>query len=374
MSGFAVRGWCPDAWRPMAAGDGLLVRVKPRLGRLTRAELALLADASARFGNGLVDLTNRANLQLRGVSDAGWPALLDLLTAHALVDPDRTRERRRTLIVAPDWEQGDDTHRIATDLLARIDALPALPGKTGFVIDAGPAPLLRDAPGDFRIERGEAGGLILRAEGRGTGMPLAPGDEAAALARLARWFVDSGGVAAGRMARHTAPLPDWALGTEPPAAPRTAILPGAHPMGSAVGAPFGQMTADSLAVLAGQPIAAVRVTPWRVLLAEGPLAADPRFLADPADPLLRTDACAGAPACPQASVETRSLARALAPQVDGRLHVSGCAKGCARALPADVTVTGRNGLLDLAFDATAGAPPDHVGLEPAALLALLGKS
>ena len=33
MSG-VVRGWCPNAWRPMAAGDGLLVRVRPRLGRL----------------------------------------------------------------------------------------------------------------------------------------------------------------------------------------------------------------------------------------------------------------------------------------------------------------------------------------------------
>ena len=30
-----IRGWCPTAWRPMAAGDGLLVRVRPKLGRLT---------------------------------------------------------------------------------------------------------------------------------------------------------------------------------------------------------------------------------------------------------------------------------------------------------------------------------------------------
>lgn len=30
MSGFVVKGWCPDAWRPMATGDGLLMRIKPR--------------------------------------------------------------------------------------------------------------------------------------------------------------------------------------------------------------------------------------------------------------------------------------------------------------------------------------------------------
>ena len=41
----AVRGWCPDAWRPMAAGDGLIVRVKPRLGRLSADDMAALGAA-----------------------------------------------------------------------------------------------------------------------------------------------------------------------------------------------------------------------------------------------------------------------------------------------------------------------------------------
>jgi precorrin-3B synthase len=88
--------------------------------------------------------------------------------------------------------------------------------------------------------------------------------------------------------------------------------------------------------------------------------------------MLRTDACVGDPACPQAQAETRALARRLAPLVSGRLHVSGCAKGCARAAPAEVTVTGRAGRYDLAFDARADAPPRHAALSAAALLALFG--
>ncbi len=56
----------------------------------------------------------------------------------------------------------------------------------------------------------------------------------------------------------------------------------------------------------------------------------------------RVIACTGAPGCLQASVETRALARALAPHVPGgMLHVSGCAKGCAHpgAAPLMVTAT-----------------------------------
>ncbi|WP_333572000.1 cobalamin biosynthesis protein CobG [Sphingomonas sp.] len=372
MSGFAVRGWCPNAWRPMAAGDGLLVRVKPRLARLTCLQLRGLCEASLAHGNGLIDLTNRGNLQLRGVSDATWPLLIERLIALGLVDADPDMEQRRTLLVTPDWREGDDTHRIASDLLALLHALPELPGKMGFAIDAGPAPLLAEAPGDFRIERSGDGALILRLEGRPAGTPLRFGDEADALVRLAHWFVESGGVASGRAARHAAPLPEWAPAQSPPATAAIPLRPGPHPLGAALGVAFGQLDARQFLGGGTDDLRAVRVTPWRVLLIEGAAPVDPALITDPEDPLLRTDACVGAPACPQASVETRTLAARLAPRVAGRLHVSGCAKGCGRARTADVVVTGRDGLLDLAFNARAGAAPVHAGRSPDALLSLFG--
>lgn len=372
MSGFAVRGWCPDAWRPMAAADGLLVRVKPRLGRLTRAQLAGLGEAAATHGNGLIDLTSRANLQLRGVSEARWPLLVERLIALDLVDADPAAEARRTLLVAPDWQRGDDTHRIASDLLARLGELPALPGKIGFVIDAGPAPLLAEAPGDFRIERGREGGLILRAEGREAGAPVESGREAEALVALAHWFVASDGVASGRVRRHAAPLPAFAVGACLPAASAPPIPPGRHPLGGAVGLAFGQIDGACIARLLGSSLTAVRLTPWRLLLTEDALPVGPDLITERPHPMLRTDACVGAAGCPQGQVETRALARRLAPLVSGRLHVSGCAKGCARARPSEVTVTGRAGRYDLAFDARADASPLHAGLTADALLSLFG--
>lgn len=365
MSG-RVRGWCPDAWHPMAAGDGLLLRLRPPLAHLTPDQLRTIADVASLYGNGQIDLTSRAALQLRGLRERDGPDARDRLVAAGLVDADPRREAR-VVLVAPAWRPGDDTHRLAIGLRDRLDALPALPGKVGIAIDAGDAAVLHDTSADFRIERGESGGLILRADGRPHGAPLAPGAELDALVALARWFAASGGAAAGRMARHHAPLPDWAAGREAPARATLAVVQGAHPLGTIIGTAFGRVDADRLLRLPG--LRGVRLTPWRALLLVGVAPDDARALFhDPA--LLRVDACVGAPACPQASVATCALAARLAPHVAGRLHVSGCAKGCARAAPADVVLTGRDGRFDLAHHARAGAPPHRAALSADDLPAL----
>ncbi len=371
-----TRGWCPDAWHPMMAGDGLLVRVKPHLGRMSAARAIALGEAALTYGSGLIDLTRRANFQLRGVSDAHWPALLEHLCAIGLVEGDGERESRRNILVAPGWQAGDDTVRIAGELRDRLAEFPKLPGKVGFVIDAGKAPMLAREPGDFRIERSLDGPLMMRAEGRGEGVKLAIGGEVDALLALARWFVEGGGVEARRMARHAAPLPDWACDGSRPALPQPPIAPGQRLDGIACGLPFGRIEARTLLDLMHSPgVTGVRLTPWRIFLIEGASSLDvPGLVTDPEDTLLRADACPGAPACPQASVETRDLARRIAPLVPGRLHVSGCAKGCATPLPADVTVTGRGGRYDLAFGARADAQPLYQGLDSAEILARLGAS
>jgi precorrin-3B synthase len=365
-----IKGWCPDAWHPMAAGDGLLVRVRPMMGRIDGAQLAGLCEAATAYGSGLIDLTSRANLQIRGVSEQGWRHLVARLVELNLVHVDPVMEARRALLVAPDWEAGDDTACIAAEWADRLEELPDLPSKIGFAIDAGASPILTGKAGDFRIEPGAQGGLILRAAGRPTGVAVTRSEAVDGLLALANWFVASGGRDAGRMVRHKAALPDWALGEVAAATPVLPLRPGRHALGFLYGVPFGQIDAAILAELAPH---AIRLTPWRMLIAEG---AEGRaidgLLHDPADPLLRVDACPGQPSCPQASVETRALARQIAPYVTGRLHISGCAKGCARSAPAALCLTGREGRYDLAYHAKAGAPPQRGGLDRAALFDLLG--
>lgn len=81
MTAPVIRGWCPGALRPMESGDGLVVRVRPPGGRLTAAQGRALAAAARIHGNGLIDLTARASLQLRGASAAGHAALVAELRA-----------------------------------------------------------------------------------------------------------------------------------------------------------------------------------------------------------------------------------------------------------------------------------------------------
>jgi len=373
---FEVKGWCPGALRPMLSGDGYVVRVRPRLAELSAAQALGLCAAAEEYGAGLIDLTNRANLQVRGVQPAALADLLAALTDLSLVDADVATETRRNILTAPTWADGGDTHRLTGELLARLEALPDLPPKMGFAIDAGPGPMLRDTPADFRIERGSHRGLILRPEGYPLGIPLLPGAEIDMLIRLCNWFVASGGAAAGRMARHHAPLPAWAEPSLAPATRRPPLRPGTHALGAIHGAAFGQIQAGDLAAaILDSKASAIRVTPWRVLLlldaTPGPRTG---LLWDADAPELRADACPGAPFCPQSSVETRALALALAPHVQGRLHVSGCAKGCARPGPADVVITGENGAYGVALNARAGDSLTHHGLSAEQVRAHFGAS
>lgn len=373
MTGPVVHGWCPGALRPMMSGDGLVVRVRAPLGRLTQEQAAGLADLAAAHGNGLIDVSARSNVQIRGVSPESHPALIDGLTALGLIDRDVAAETRRNLVIQPFWSEGDLTHLAAqslTDLLARPNA-PDLPGKFGFAVDCGPAPLLRNISADIRIER-TATGLIVRADGATTGQPVAaPQDAAAAAIALARWFLDTGGAPAGRgrMARHLAggvSLPDRfrhapaVAGAAPPA-------PGTTPTGQLVALEFGQITAPTLAALAG--LAPIRVTPWRMLLLEGVTTAPnlPGLIQDATDPRLRIDVCTGAPGCPQALSPTRDLARALAGHLpEGqRLHISGCAKGCAHPGPVALTLTATGpDRFNLIRDGRTDAMPEATGLNP----------
>lgn len=370
-----IKGWCPGALRPMMSGDGLVVRVRPRGGRLTQEQAHGIADLSLRFGNGLIDLSARANVQLRGVTPDSHSPLIDGLRALGLIDASTEAEARRNVVVTPFWLPHDGTAGIVTSLTDALAAAtaPQTPGKFGYAVDCGAAPVLRDTSADIRIERDEQGGLIVCADGAPYGAPVTADTAAETALALARWFLSSGGApnGRGRMAAHLARggrLPDAFTRAKAQVNSIPAPAPGLLPQGMLVGFEFGQMQAKTLSVLAES--GPLRITPWRMILIEDVVAvpgvSDLITRAD--DPRRRMVACTGAPGCPQALAPTRSLARQLAPLIPpGRsLHISGCAKGCAHPGPAPFTLVGRpGGLFDLIRGGTAADPPLRTGLAPA---------
>ena len=423
MTAWEIKGWCPGALRPMPSGDGLVVRIRPPMGRLTPPQAQAIAEAAQTHGNGVIDLSTRANLQLRGVTEASHPPLIANFRAHGLIDPDIGTETLRNLIIAPfrstpptnltspptpalphKGERGaprpdhspnlhlnalpsppwtadgggqhpaEDIETLARTLTAALATLPRLPAKFGFALDTGPRPVLTSASADIRVERAANGRLILRPDGHPLGKLV--NDLALDALALTTWFIAAGGVTNGR-GRMAALI---AKGAVPPGcdtAPARSLpqpAPGPHPEGWLVALALGQMQAKTLAFLAalGHEI---RPTPWRMLLVVGAtgLPAFPGLITDPADPILRVTACTGAPGCPQALAETRTLARGLAghlPNGQG-LHVSGCAKGCAHPGPSDMTLVATAGGFDLVRGGTAQDTPLHRGLSPAAIPDLL---
>ena len=365
-----VQGWCPGALRPMLSGDGWVVRVRAHGGRLTPQQAAGVAELSAQYGNGLLDLSARANLQIRGVSETAHPDLISGLRALGLIDTDIATETGRNILTTPFY-----AGNLLPDMVAQLEtALAAarlpLPGKFGYALDIGPKPVLRDASADIRVEQAD-GALIVRADGMTTGAAVTSDSFAGTVIALAEWFLAQGGVTNGR-GRMAALI---AKGTPTPkgfdAVPMSAetapvAAPGLTDHGALIGLEFGQIAAETLDQLAA--LGPLRLTPWRMILIEGlaTLPALPGLISDPSDPRRRVTACTGAPGCLQALRPTRDLAHVLAPLIPAgqMLHVSGCAKGCAHPGPAPLTLTATAQGFDLIRNGTAADAPALTGLAP----------
>ncbi|MBX9946498.1 MAG: precorrin-3B synthase, partial [Reyranella sp.] len=147
---------------------------------------------------------------------------------------------------------------------------------------------------------------------------------------------------------------------------------GAGRVAVGIAAAFGRLEAPQLRRLvaaAGQAGATdIRLSPWRsVYVAVRDAGAAQRLvetartiglIVEADDPVLRIDACPGAPACLSSSVDTRRTARRFAALgLDGSLHVSGCAKGCARSGPADLVLVGDRGRYNVIRNGTARDTP-----------------
>ncbi|MBB3993096.1 precorrin-3B synthase [Sulfitobacter undariae] len=365
-----VKGWCPGAYKPMMSVDGLVVRIRPRMARIEAEQATGLCEVALQYGSGHIDLTNRANLQIRGVAEADHEVVVARLGALGLLDADPEMEGRRNILVTPFWEGGDLAETLGLELLERLAELPRLPAKIGFAIDcADTGPLLTQDPADIRLEQG-ADGLILRAEDCPAGRAVTPETAIPALIEMAQWLADHITPDARRMSAVVAnsPLPEEWTAVKA-SAPATRPVLGLSPFGALVAAPFGQIDAQALLACFATGVKGLRLTPWRALLLEGgQMPSGPAFIANPADPLLRVDACVGAPHCASAHAQTRILARQLAPLSKGRLHVSGCAKGCARSGTADVVLIAQGDTFSLVKDGRVSDTPVKTGLRPTDLL------
>jgi len=133
---------CPGALRLHAAADGPLARVRLPGGMLTGSQLAVLGELARRWGDGCLELTSRANVQLRALREADPEALAARLGAAGLL-PSPAHELVRNIAAPP--LAGAAVRALVHDLdraLCADPALAALPGRFLFAI--GEVPLAAD--------------------------------------------------------------------------------------------------------------------------------------------------------------------------------------------------------------------------------------
>ncbi|MCX8502423.1 MAG: precorrin-3B synthase [Beijerinckiaceae bacterium] len=404
-----VKGWCPGALRPMESGDGLLVRIRITGGILKAEHAHVIAKSAMQYGNGLIDLSGRANLQIRGVSGSQWPHLIADLSHHGLLDDDAEAEAVRNVVASPlarlDPSAMLDIRPLVKALENRLvsdRALHALPGKFGFLVDDGGQFSLSDQNADIAFEalqENRTTYFVVRIGQDDTAGIIGIDSVCDTAAALAHAFIDASRASVKPYKRMVNWVADWgadrilkSVGIDTIAVrPRrsTDLSPfGFHALGESgflgLGAPFGRWSANGLAALADIALAEgsgeLRLTPWRAILIPGLHQTRAQtliaklgegFISRADDPRLQIIACAGRPSCRNATVNTHQDALGFATlqnlmkKSGTRLHVSGCEKGCARPAATEAVLVGKNGVYDLVLNGKASDSPMMKGLDEA---------
>lgn len=375
------RGACPGLSVPMPTGDGLLARLMP-IGTISLDAMSGLCAAARRHGNGVIEITSRGSIQVRGLSEASAPAFADAVAELGIAAHDGV-----PVIADPlaglDPNEVVDATALAAELRARLaieSFVPRLSPKVSVAIDGGGALHLDALAADVRLQAVAApdGARVRVALGgdAASAVPLrtvalseAIDTVAALLEKIASHGPSARGHDVAGAGAHASPA---RIAADPIGVFR--MHDGRVAVG--IGFPFGHSDFGTLATLvhAARDVDAfgLRTSPGRALLVLGIAddliaqfvctARSLGFIVARDDPRRRVVACAGAPVCAAAKIP----ARALAPQIAASsatligahevIHVSGCAKGCAHHGPAALTAIGRGGGCELLVgDAPAGS-------------------
>jgi precorrin-3B synthase len=386
------RGACPGLSAPMPTGDGLLVRLLP-IATIPLAAFAELCRAARRHGNGVIEITSRGSVQVRGLRNETAPQFAAEIAALDIAADDGVPIVSNPL-AGIDSEEIVDSAALAAELrraLAGAALGENLGAKVSVTVDGGGAIGLAKLPADIRLTADANDGdcsLRIAVGGDEVGASfvgvVARSDTVAATTRLlqvlashgtdtrARHVVVAEGVAPFRFAIADLLIPAHSRENGNPGVGRRfhgderkqgaigtyRLRDGSLACG--IGLAFGHSDASALERLVDIAGAAgasgCRIAPARALLiigltsqsASAFAAAAERlgFIVRAGDPRRNVVACAGAPICASAHVAARALAPGVAAQIAPycgeavKVHISGCAKGCAHAAPASLTVVG----------------------------------
>ncbi|NBF10606.1 precorrin-3B synthase [Pseudomonas sp. Fl4BN1] len=381
---------CPGLLRIVPALDGGICRIKLAGGAISATQALAVADAAQAYAGGVIEATNRANLQIRGIG-AEHQALIAKLLAAGLGPTSAAGDDVRNLMLSPsagiDPLRLLDTRPLAGQILETLQSHPRfheLSAKFAVQLDGGEALAMLEHHHDLWLAALERDGQLLLAFGLAgcpvdkpvAAVPLEQGHEL--LVAVLELFLEQALPEQTRMRHLLAQMPvsdfvallDQRLsrpllnidGWQRPAAAEGLHL-GTYPQSDSgrvyVGAvtPLGRLDPDMLKGVAQLAQrygdASLRFTPWQSLLLPFIALADAPavtaqlsqlgLLCSPGQALAHLIACTGSNGCGKALAETKGDAVRLAAllQRHGRcldVHLSACSRSCAAAHVAAATL------------------------------------
>ncbi|MHC0066626.1 precorrin-3B synthase [Nostoc sp. UIC 10890] len=141
LSGFAT---CPGLFYPTPAADGILSRIRIPGGIISSQQCRAIADIAEQHGGGYIDVTNRANLQVREIRTGINAEVLKYLQDMGLGSGNTVVDQIRNIMTSPtagiDPQELIDTRPFVQswdDYIAAHPALSGLSAKFSVCFDGG---------------------------------------------------------------------------------------------------------------------------------------------------------------------------------------------------------------------------------------------
>jgi precorrin-3B synthase len=369
--------FCPGIFHAVPAKDGLLLRVRVPGGLIDSRQLSALSALSVELSDGNIEITSRANIQLRAVKSRDLDSIAEHLTSVGLL-PSREHDRVRNIIASPlaGLDSGEllDTRPLVRSLDERLTADPELAElhpKFSMALDGG-GRWFSSETDDLALRALEMERTLyfhLTIGGLATGLVVTT-DEAVdyilqaarACLRIARQFylpvrgkrITAVPDAISCLMEHLSGISvpystpnDFKVEVEGPVGVSHTGQAGFVNLVPSI--PFGRLKAAQaqlISEIAEDCNASLRLAPWRgVVLGAIPERAvgrviaqlhDEGFSLDANDGYRGLSACAGSIGCEASLADVRADAHSLARQLAGKdtkagwtVNISGCEKQCA---------------------------------------------
>jgi precorrin-3B synthase len=379
---------CPGLLRIVQASDGGICRIKLNGGSISTAQAVAVAAAAECYAGGVIEATNRANLQIRGIGSEHRP-LIDSLLAAGLGPKTAAGDDVRNLMLSPsagiDRQMLFDTRPLAEQILATLQSherFHQLSAKFAVQLDGGEALAMLEHPHDLWLSAVERNGEPLLAFGL-AGCPkdtpagaVLRNDGHALVVAVLELFLDFARPDQTRMrhvlAEHSLESVIRALAERVPLTPISHWQRPESPSGLHIGTypqrqeglvhvgavpPLGRLNSSMLkgAALLAEEFGdgSLRLTPWQSLLLpnirdqDAPALSERLqalgFLLCADQALTHLVACTGSAGCAKGLADTKGDALQLSAQLQGhggpvQVHLSGCLRSCAAAHIAPVTL------------------------------------